>query len=133
MLESIAPYRKFFAFLVVGVIQALVNFGTDDGVTGAEIMHSVIFAMGLGTVYVAEETPGAKGFKTAIAAITVGLQGLVSAMDVGAELSSQVWLSVFIGVAGVLGVAIPHNKVEHVRPGTNTAEPLDVRDLPQAA
>jgi peptidoglycan/LPS O-acetylase OafA/YrhL len=129
MLESIAPYRKAFAYLVVGVVQALVNFGTDNVYTAGEILHSVIFGLGLGAVYLAEETPYSKHVKTVMAAIVVALQGIVAAMDVGLDLTTQVWLSVAVGVAAVLGVAIPKNDQEAAVPATAEAPPIGVAHL----
>lgn len=131
MLRAIAPYKKFFVYLLIGIVQAFYNFNTDDALTTLEIMQSVIFGLGLGAVYVAEETPYAKHVKTVIAALVAGLQALATTMQADLPLNDNAWFAVIIAVAGVLGVAIPKNAPENKVPGTDHTYPLE--ELPRAA
>lgn len=130
-MATLKPYYKAFTYAFGAIAAVILSYHTDGVFTGAEIAQTALLAFGTFLVYLAENAPGAKFVKFVMAAVIAGLQVLVAAMEVGSELSSDVWLNVAIAVGMALGVLAVENKPEAAVPATATTPSSGT--LPRAA
>lgn len=121
LLAAVAPYRKLLLYLLGIAIAGLGSFGSNDVITGAELLQLALMLVTAIGVYTLPDTPSAPYVKVLFGALGAGLTVVVAILNSGEPLDTSAWFNVAVAVASVLGL-IGTQPPEPAVPPTATTE-----------